>query len=46
MNVNDEDDLVFEDVGLRVSYVSEEDKNFFVIRTLDIEDLQVSMIFY
>ncbi|KAK2150125.1 hypothetical protein LSH36_422g02013 [Paralvinella palmiformis] len=40
MNVNDEDDLVFEDVGLRVSYVSEEDKNFFVIRTLDIEDLQ------
>ena len=37
----DEDEIVFDDVGLKVSFVSEEKANNYVIRTLEIEDLEV-----
>jgi hypothetical protein len=39
----DEDELIFDDVGLKVSFVSEENANFYVIRTLEIEDLEVCL---
>ena len=38
----DDNDLVFEEVGLSVTYISEENASYYTVRTLEIKDLRVS----
>ena len=38
----DDEQLLFEDVGLRVTFLEAQDASYFTVRTLQLEDLRVS----
>ena len=38
-----ENEMIFDDVDLKVTYISEDDLNYFTIRTLEIQDLRVNI---
>ena len=41
-----EDDMIFEDVSLRVTLLGEQDCNNFIKRWMEIEDMAVSLLTY
>lgn len=43
-NYGDDDDMVFEDVCLKISLIEEKTCNYYIVRTLEIEDIEVSLI--
>lgn len=42
VNAGEEDDMIFEDVGLRVTLQGEQDSSKFIMRWMEIEDMAVS----
>ena len=39
--MDDADEVIFDDVDLKVTYISEEDQDYYIIRTLQIMDIIV-----
>ena len=38
-----EDEVVYSDVDLKVTYISEEDQNYYTVRKLKLHDMRVSL---
>jgi hypothetical protein len=42
-NYGDDDEMVFEDVCLKISLIEEKTCNYYIVRTLEIEDIHMDM---